>query len=198
MERFGQAGKTGVDFTGETPGVIRTDPGCSSCIASLSIGYGVGASPLQMAAAFAAIGNDGVWTEPSLVQSIVDVDGRETELVASTRRAVSEDTAWAIRQMLLNVVVEGTGQAAAVPGYTVGGKTGTSDKLDENGQYVDQTMASFVGMAPIGDPKVVVAVVVDNPAWEYRTGGAAAAPAFSVVMEAALHTLGVAPDVDPR
>ncbi len=195
MQRFGQAGKTGVDFTGETPGVIRTDPGCSSCLASLSIGYGVGASPLQMAAAFAAVGNDGVWTEPSLVRSIMDVDGHETTLTPSTRRAVSEDAAWAIRQMLLNVVAEGTGQGAAVPGYTVGGKTGTSDKLDENGQYIDQTMASFVGMAPIGDPKVVVAVIVDGPAWAFRTGGAAAAPAFSKVMEAALHSLGVAPDV---
>ena len=198
MERFGQAGKTGIDYTGETPGVIRTDPGCSSCLASLSIGYGVGASPLQMAAAFAAIGNDGVWIEPSLVRAIVDVDGRESKLTASTRRAVSEDTAWAIRQMLLNVVAEGTGKAAAVPGYTVGGKTGTSDKLDENGQYIEQTMASFVGLAPISDPKVVVAVVVDGPAWAYRTGGAAAAPAFAAVMEAALHSLGVAPDVDAQ
>lgn len=197
MERFGQSGKTGIDFSGETPGAIRTDPGCSSCLASLAIGYSVGASPLQMAAAYAAIGNDGVWVEPSLVRRVIDVDGTESALTPSTRRVVSSDTAWAIRQMLKNVVVEGTGQAAMVPGYEVGGKTGTSDKIDENGQYVDQTMASFVGIAPIEDPKVVVAVLVDDPAWEFRTGGAAAAPAFATVMEAALHGLGVAPDVVP-
>ena len=198
MSRFGQSAKTGIDFTGETPGVIRTDPGCSSCLASISIGYSVAASPLQMAAAYAAIGNDGVWTEPSLVQSVIDVDGKVSEFTPATRRAVSTDTAWAIRQMLKNVVVEGTGQSAAVPGYEVGGKTGTSDKLDEYGAYVDTTVASFVGMAPIDDPKIVVAVMVDSPAWEYRTGGAAAAPAFAVVMEAALHGLGVAPDVTAR
>ena len=197
MERFGEAGKTGIDFSGETPGAIRTDPGCSSCLASLAIGYSVGASPLQMAAAYAAIGNDGVWIEPSLVRSIVDVNGVESSLTPNTRRVVSSDTAWAIRQMLKNVVVEGTGQAATVPGYEVGGKTGTSDKIDENGQYVEETMASFVGIAPIQDPKVVVAVVVDNPDWAFRTGGAAAAPAFSKVMEAALQGLGVAPDVVP-
>lgn len=195
MDRFGQASKSGVDFTGETPGVIRTDPGCSSCLASISIGYSVAASPLQMAAAYAAIGNDGVWTEPSLVRSVINVDGDASPLVPSTRRSVSEDTAWAIRQMLKSVVLDGTGRAAAVSGYEVGGKTGTSDKLDENNVYIDQTIASFVGMAPINDPKIVVAVVVDSPAWEFRTGGAAAAPAFAVVMEAALHGLGVTPDV---
>jgi cell division protein FtsI/penicillin-binding protein 2 len=99
-----------------------------------------------------------------------------------------------VRQLLANVVENGTGQAASVPGYRVGGKTGTANKLGPNGDYIDDTVASFVGMAPIDDPKVVVAVIVDNPAWEYRTGGSAAAPAFAEVMEAALHALGVVPD----
>jgi cell division protein FtsI/penicillin-binding protein 2 len=92
------------------------------------------------------------------------------------------------------VVEAGTGVSAQVPGYLVGGKTGTANKLGEDGRYTDITMASFVGLAPIDDPQVVVAVVVDSPAWEYRTGGLAAAPAFSTVMEQALHRLGVAPD----
>ncbi|MEX1044047.1 MAG: penicillin-binding transpeptidase domain-containing protein, partial [Acidimicrobiia bacterium] len=83
---------------------------------------------------------------------------------------------------------------ASVPGYRVGGKTGTANKLDPNGGYTDETVASFVGMAPIDDPKVVIAVVIDDPAAEYRTGGSAAAPAFADVMEAALHALGVVPD----
>ena len=73
-------------------------------------------------------------------------------------------------------------------------RSGTADKLDENGNYTDVTRASFVGLAPIDDPRLVVAVMVDEPAWEYRTGGQAAAPVFAEIMQQALHRLGVTPD----
>ncbi|HIE21890.1 MAG TPA: hypothetical protein EYP73_04755 [Acidimicrobiia bacterium] len=79
-------------------------------------------------------------------------------------------------------------------GYRVGGKTGTANKLGADGRYTEVTRATFVGMAPISDPKIVVAVLIDAPAWEYRTGGKAAAPVFAQVMEQALYRLGVAPD----
>jgi cell division protein FtsI/penicillin-binding protein 2 len=82
-----------------------------------------------------------------------------------------------------------------VEGYQVGGKTGTANKLGEDGRYTEVTRASFVGMAPMSDPKVVVAVLIDAPSFRYRTGGAAAAPVFAHVMEQALHRLGVPPDV---
>jgi cell division protein FtsI (penicillin-binding protein 3) len=86
-----------------------------------------------------------------------------------------------------------------VEGYRVGGKTGTANKLSEDGKtYTDETRASFVGLAPINDPKVVVAVVVDAPDHEYRTGGLSAAPVFSEIMEQALHRLGVSPDGEQR
>jgi stage V sporulation protein D (sporulation-specific penicillin-binding protein) len=99
-----------------------------------------------------------------------------------------------MQQLLANVVDEGTGQAATVQGYQVGGKTGTANKLGEDGRYTEVTRASFVGMAPMNDPKVVVAVLIDAPSYRYRTGGAAAAPVFAQVMEQALHRLGVAPN----
>lgn len=193
MRRFGQGSPTGIDFSGEASGAITIDPGCSSCWASAAIGYSVAVTPLQMAAAYAAVANDGVWVRPHLVTGMVDVDGRLTEVEPETRSVVSEGTAWVMRELLANVVAAGTGKAAKVPGYRVGGKTGTADKYGPEG-YTDETIASFVGMAPIDDPKLVVAVVVDSPLPEYSTGGSAAAPAFASVMEAALHRLGVTPD----
>ncbi len=196
LHAFGLGQPTGLDFPGETAGLLRTpDDWCeTTCIASTSIGYRVSVTTLQMAMVYAAVANDGVWTEPYLVSSRVDVDGTVVPFTPQTRRVISENTAWVMRRLLAEVVAEGTGRAAEIPGYSVGGKTGTADKLQEDGTYGDTTIASFVGMAPIEDPKLVVAVVVDAPAWEYRTGGAAAAPAFAEVMEAALHRMGVVPD----
>lgn len=192
MERFGLGAGTGIDYSGEAAGAVRIDPGCTTCLASAAIGYSVAVTPLQMAAAFAAIANDGVWIQPHLTSATVDVDGRLSEFVPQTRRVVAADTAWTVRQMLSDVVLEGTGTNAQIPGYRVGGKTGTAEKL-VNGLYTDKNMASFVGMAPIDDPKLVVAVVIDEPSYETRYGGISAAPAFASVMEAALHRLGVAP-----
>ncbi|MDX1447904.1 MAG: penicillin-binding protein 2 [Acidimicrobiia bacterium] len=194
MTRFGYGNATGIDYTGEAKGLVNNDPGCSSCLASTAIGYNVAVTPLQIAAAYAAIANDGMWVEPRLVSATVDMSGTLRTPAPQTRRVVTENTSWVMRQLLANVVESGTGKLASVPGYRVGGKTGTANKLGPDGTYTDKTVASFVGMAPIDDPKVVIAVVVDNPAWEYRTGGSAAAPAFAEVMEAALHALGVVPD----
>ena len=100
-----------------------------------------------------------------------------------------------MRELLASVVEEGTGTAAQVNGYRVGGKTGTANKLGDDDRYTEQTRASFVGLAPINDPKIVVAVLIDSPSRDFRTGGASAAPVFASVMEQALHRLGVSPDV---
>jgi len=194
IEAFGLGAVTGVDYTVEAEGILRFDAGCQTCWASAAIGYSVAASPLQMAAAYAAIGNDGIWTTPHLVKSQVDAEG-ETEVAGiATREVVSPGTALLMRELLAGVVEDGTGHNGAVEGYRVGGKTGTANKLGEDGRYTDETRASFVGMAPVSDPQVVVAVVVDAPDDEYRTGGLAAAPVFSQIMEQALHRLGVSPD----
>jgi cell division protein FtsI/penicillin-binding protein 2 len=147
-----------------------------------------------MAAAYAAIGNDGVWTTPHIVKSQVDAEG-ETEVAGiESRQVVSTGTSLLMRELLASVIESGTGRNASVEGYRVGGKTGTANKLGEDGRYTEETRASFVGMAPINDPEVVVAVVVDAPDYEHRTGGRAAAPVFADIMEQALHRLGVSPD----
>jgi cell division protein FtsI (penicillin-binding protein 3) len=194
LEGFGLGHRTGIDYPGEAPGLINLDPSCTICPLSASIGYGVAVTPLQMAAAYGAIANDGMWVQPHLVTSAHDLVGASDSFSPATRQVVSPETAAVLRQLLTEVVEGGTGISAQIPGYRVGGKTGTADKLGDDGRYSDITMASFVGMAPIDDPKVVVAVVVDSPAHQYRTGGLAAAPAFARVMEQALHRLGVTPD----
>ncbi len=194
IEKFGLGSKTGIDYSVEAPGVLNFEAGCETCWASAAIGYSVAATPLQMAAAYAAIGNDGVWTAPHIVASKTDVDGHEDVTGLETNRVVSEETAKLMQALLANVVDEGTGQAAGVDGYRVGGKTGTANKLGEDGRYTEVTRASFVGMAPMDDPKVVVAVLIDAPSYKYRTGGKSAAPVFAQVMEQALHRLGVTPD----
>jgi cell division protein FtsI/penicillin-binding protein 2 len=194
MERFGFGSPTGVDFTGEAHGQIKVDPGCSTCLASQAIGYGVAVTPLQLAAAYGAVANDGVWVQPHLVGAQVDGNGAHRSVQADAHRVVSDNTASAMRELLGMVVTDGTGTEARVEGYRVGGKTGTASKLGADGKYGDDNIASFVGMAPLNDPKVVVAVVVDSPAYEFRFGGLAAAPVFSEVMKAALQRLGVPPD----
>ena len=194
IEAFGLGAKTGIDYSVEAPGLLNFEAGCETCWASAAIGYSVAATPLQMASAYAAIGNDGVWTTPHIVSTKTDVDGSTEVAGYETRRVVSEETAVLMRELLAGVVDDGTGQRATIEGYRVGGKTGTANILGEDGRYTDKTRASFVGMAPIDDPKVVVAVLVDSPSWDFRTGGASAAPVFAEVMEQALHRLGVTPD----
>jgi len=194
IEKFGLGSLTGIDYSAEAPGILRFEAGCGTCWASAAIGYSVAVTPLQMAAAYAAIANDGVWTQPHIVSSSVDGDGGAEAAAVETRRVVSEGTALLMRELLASVVDQGTGTNAQVDGYRIGGKTGTANKLDENGRYTSETRASFVGLAPIDDPKVVVAVLIDSPRRRYRTGGSSAAPVFAQVMEQALHRLGVSPD----
>jgi cell division protein FtsI/penicillin-binding protein 2 len=194
IKSFGLGAPTGIDFGAEATGLLNFAAGCETCWASGAIGYSVAVTPLQMAAAYAAIGNDGIWTTPHIVSSTVDAQGATEIAGIETRSVVSPETAVLMRELLAGVVERGTGQNGQVDGYRVGGKTGTANKLGEDGRYVEATRASFVGMAPIDDPKVVVAVVIDAPSHEYRTGGASAAPVFAQVMEHALHRLGVTPD----
>ncbi len=120
-------------------------------------------------------------------------DGSPEPFKPDSREIVSADTAFIMRTMLRNVVENGTGSAASIADYTVGGKTGTTLKYLSGGGYSEDHIASFIGMAPMSDPQLVIAVVVDRPINGY-TGGAAAAPAFAEVMEKALHHLGIEPD----
>ncbi len=194
LDAFGIGTETGIDLSGEAVGGYNDNAACRVCIASMSIGYTVAATPLQMAAAYAVIGDDGVWTQPHIVTDKVDADGSIVEVEPETHKVVTPETAQTVRELLAGVVESGTASAAQVNGYRVGGKTGTANKIDDSGSYTNETIASFVGLAPIDDPQIVVGVVVDEPKGAARFGGTAAAPVFSEVMEQALHRMGVTPD----
>jgi cell division protein FtsI (penicillin-binding protein 3) len=205
LSAFGLGRATG-EFPAESAGSLEdaSDWCASTCGPSTAIGYRVGVTPLQMASVFAAIANDGVWMQPHVVDAIVHPDLTVDEYEPVSRPVVSAETAKIMQRLLMGVVVSdnGTGWRAAVDGYTVGGKTGTTEKyLPDEGAYSEtDRIASFIGMAPITDPRIVVAVVLDSPSGEdedgadLKFGGVSAAPVFAAVTQAALHDLGVPPD----
>jgi cell division protein FtsI (penicillin-binding protein 3) len=194
IRRFGFGRKTGIDYPGETRGIVLPpDEWSGSTIGNVPIGQGIAVTPLQMAAAYGAIANGGVWLEPHLVERVEG--GKAT--VPKRRRIVSEQTAKQVSKMLRGVVEEGSGAEAKVPGYRVAGKTGTAAKPDPTGGYsTSRYVASFVGFVPASRPRLVVLVTVDEPQgviW----GGTVAAPVFSEIAQFALQYLEVPPDA-PR
>ena len=197
LDAFGAGRATGVDYPGEPSGLLRPpEEWCATtCLAGTSIGYRVSVTPLQMATVYAAIANGGVWVQPHLVREVIDGDGASRPTVPAVRRVVSSETAHILLAMLEAVVDRGTGTLAAVPGHRVGGKTGTTERYDfELQRYSDtDVVASFIGVAPIDNPRVVIAVVLDSPT-NYASGGKGAAPVFSRVALATLNQLGVPPN----
>ena len=175
VDRFGFGSKTGIDFPGESPGfALPLDQWSGSTIGTVPIGHGIAVTPIQMARAYSAIANGGVLVRPHLVDRI---DGK-TVGVRRGRRVVSKHVSDQIMSMLRGVVLEGTGTEAAIPGYTVAGKTGTAAKIDPDGTYsTSRYVASFVGMVPASKPKLVIMVMVDEPHGQIY-GGEVAAPAF--------------------
>jgi cell division protein FtsI (penicillin-binding protein 3) len=199
ITRFGFGSRTGVELAGETPGLLnplrRWQP---SSIGSIAIGQEIAVTPLQMAAAFGAIANNGVRMAPHLVREIRTSSGvviYRTE--AQQRRVVSESTAGALRNMLESVTLNGTAKQAQLDGYSAAGKTGTAQKIDPKTRTYSTTkhIASFVGFAPVSAPAVVIIVVIDEPGGAYH-GGDVAAPVFREIAEQILPDLGVAPDAD--
>ena len=184
---FGQAPNLG--FPGEVNGRLRPWKNWRPIEqATMSYGHGVSVSLIQLARAYAIFARDGETVPLSLTRS--------EELSAHGIRVFSPQTAREIRIMLeMAVQPEGTAPKARVPGYRVGGKTGTAYKI-EGGQYVRKYIASFVGLAPISDPRLVVAVMIDEPTGGAHYGGDVAGPVFSQIMGGALRTLGIPPD-DP-
>jgi cell division protein FtsI (penicillin-binding protein 3) len=175
VDRFGFGSKTGIDFPGESPGfALPLDEWSGSTIGTVPIGHGIAVTPIQMARAYSAIANGGVLVRPHLVDRI---DGR-TVGTTRVRRVVSRHVSEQMMSMLRGVVLEGTGTEAAIPGYTVAGKTGTAAKIDPDGRYsTSRYVASFVGMVPATKPKLVIMVMVDEPHGDIY-GGVVAAPAF--------------------
>ena len=189
IDRFGFGKRTGVDFPGESPGmVLRYEDWSGSTIGTVPIGQGIAVTPLQMVSAYAAIGNGGVMPPAHLIAKV----GGKKVRHGKGRRVVSKHTADRMTAMFRDVVVEGTGTEAAIPGYTVAGKTGTANKA-ENGRYVSKYVASFVGLVPARKPRLAILVMVDEPRGQIW-GGVVAAPIFRDVARFALQYLEVPPD----
>jgi cell division protein FtsI (penicillin-binding protein 3) len=196
ISRFGFGRRTGIDFPGESPGIVVPEKHWSgSTIGNVPIGQGIAVTPLQLAAAYAAVANRGVWARPHLVDHV----GDGASARADRHRIVSRGIAVQVLQMLKNVVLDGgTGTLAAVPGYQVAGKTGTAAKVDPDGTYSkSRYVASFVGIVPASRPRLVILVSVDEPQGAIW-GGVVAAPAFSQIAKFDLQYLegGITPD-DP-
>lgn len=189
LRRFGFGTKSGIELPGEQSGTMRAGGKWREIeLATISYGYGLTVTPLQLAAALAAIGNDGIYRAPRILD---DAAGPEP------RRAVRPETALAMRKMMATVFEggkqHGTGSSIVVPGYLCGGKSGTARKWDAAArQYaMDRHLSTFAGLAPIAAPRLAIAVFVDEPRGGDHYGGKVAGPVFARVASEALRYLGV-------
>jgi cell division protein FtsI (penicillin-binding protein 3) len=194
--KFGFGEKPGLGLPGEVRGSLPY-PKAEIQLATQSFGQGLTASAIQLAAAYSAIANGGVLMRPFLVKKVVDPDGAllESHGPEVVRQVVSAQTARTLTAMLETVVTkEGTAPRAAMDDYQVAGKTGTAQKADpETGGYsADRRTASFIGFVPAEAPRLVIAVIIDEPKGD-KYGGLVAAPAFKQIAEQSLPLLGVPP-----
>lgn len=192
---FGFGSLTGIDLVGESEGILAPASTWTDInTATISFGQGVAVTPMQLISGMQSVVNGGIRMKPRVVQAITNADGKVVERFSPEEigRPVSPDTSRKMLEILENVCEKGTGKRARIPGYRVGGKTGTA-QLVENGVYAEgQYVASFLGVAPIDDPRIVVLVKIEkpHPYW----GGLVAGPVFKAVAEKALWKLGVKPD----
>ncbi len=197
VKSFGILEKTGIDLAGESSGVFfsrelitDTDKWGTASLTSGSFGQTFKITPLQLVRAIAAVVNGGYLLEPYIVSEVIDADGNTLLKQEPTvlRQVISEETSAIMCGLIESVVTEGTAKNAAVSGYRVGGKTGTSEKIDvfdENGQRVRDKIVSFAGLAPMDDPRYIILVALDTPSTDtgiYISGGVMAAPTVGAVM----------------
>jgi cell division protein FtsI (penicillin-binding protein 3) len=197
MTAFGFGAPTGVGLPGESRGQLREPQRWSLLsLPTMSIGQEVSVTALQIVAAFGAVANGGTLMQPRIVKAEFDADGRETRRFApkAVRQVISPETAKTLGRMLTEVVADGTGHLAAVPGYEVGGKTGTAQKLDPHTRRYSRApgVLSFVGFVPVDEPRLVMLVMLDEPRNE-KWGSEAAAPIFSAIGREVLRYLDVTP-----
>ena len=206
IEKFGILEKTGIDLSGESKGIffdkeliVNTDKWGTASLTSGSFGQTFKITPLQLVRAIASVVNGGNLLEPYIVSEIFDADGNTVMRAEPTvvRQTISAETSATMRELIKSVVTDGTAKNAQVAGFSIGGKTGTSEKidvLDENGQPTLDKIVSFVGIAPMEDPEYIVLVALDTPSRStgiYISGGVMAAPTVGAVMADILPYLGV-------
>lgn len=199
ISRFGFGQTIAPDFRGENTGIVwnpaQLDP---SALASVSMGYQVAVTPLQMAAAVSVVANGGEFVEPHVVRAFIRNGRREAVPRKVVRRAITPETAATMTGIMEAVVERGTAKGfAQIDGYTVAGKTGTASKL-VNGYYSKSDYnASFVGFVPSRKPAVTIVVVIDSPHAHGYYGASVSAPIFKRIAEATLRHLGVGPTLNP-
>ncbi|MFL6443258.1 MAG: penicillin-binding transpeptidase domain-containing protein [Candidatus Sulfotelmatobacter sp.] len=200
IRAFGLGQQTGIELPGETRGITKPPSRWSKVsIAAISIGQEVGVSPIQLAAVMSTFANDGVYVAPRIVAGTLPLPGGVQTVAfhpAEGRRVVSSYTAAEMRSMMQKVVLEGTARRASLDGYTVGGKTGTGQKIDPATGAYSKTKynATFAGFAPLNNPQVVVAVILDSPIGLHQ-GGQVSAPVFRRVTQQVLEYLHVPHDL---
>ena len=190
VNRFGFGKATGVALAGEQSGLI-TQPSAYSGVSMYNLPFGQGedVTPMQMVQAYDAIANGGILRTPQIIESVGDRSQKEP----SGRRIISSQVAYELRSMLRGVLTDrGTASGAAIPGYDMAGKTGTAQVADKGGYSKNKFIASFIGMVPASNPKLVVAVVVDEPQGAIY-GGSVAAPAFQKIVGWAVPHFGIDP-----
>ncbi|HVF46511.1 MAG TPA: penicillin-binding protein 2 [Pyrinomonadaceae bacterium] len=198
VRKMGFGTKTGIELPAETQGIVRpVERWNGDSLASMSIGYEIGVTALQMAGAFATIANNGSRARPHVIKEIRANDSTPTAVTQTQQsQVVTEATAKSLRTMLRQVVLTGTGRRAQLNGYSAAGKTGTAWKFNPVTKSVDPSkyISSFIGMAPADDPKIVVAVVMDEPKSGARDGGMVSAPVFREITQQILQEMRVVPD----
>ena len=194
LDRYGFDTKTGIDLPGESNAIIQNKDSIGPVeLATMSYGQGIAVTPIQLITAFTSIGNDGKMMKPRLVEKLVDSEGntvREFKPEA-IRQVISKSTSNDVCRMMEGVVRNGTGSAAYIPGYRIGGKTGTAQKV-VNGKYTDFTYSSFFAMAPMDDPQFAVLFIVDSPKGVHY-GSKTAGPGVHSIMSDCLKYLNVTP-----
>lgn len=196
LRKFGIGSKTGINFPGETPGLLPPPQEWDSAQQyTIPFGQGLALNSLQATSVFQTIANGGVRIDPSLVKSTTGPDGKTTPTPAPARtQVVSAQTAKTVSDMMESVVAadEGTGNRAQIPGYRVAGKTGTANRVNPNGGGYNGYTSSFIGFAPADNPQIVVSVTIQAPV-NGKWGGTLCAPVFKDVMTFALQTRKVPP-----
>ncbi|OGO79008.1 MAG: stage V sporulation protein D [Clostridiales bacterium GWB2_37_7] len=196
IKGFGFGEPTNVQLPGEAAGLVMTPAKMGPVeLATVSFGQGIAVTPIQLITAVSAAVNDGYLMEPRIAKKLVDNEGTTVhEFQPKTvRQVISKETSAELREILESVVSEGTGKSAYVPGYKIGGKTGTAQKA-ENGRYVSgKYVASFVGFAPANDPQIAVLVVIDEPGGYSHFGGQIASPVVKSIISDTLRYLDVKP-----
>ncbi len=199
MKRLGFGSRTGIDLAGDSPGILRPVARWQpTSMGSLAIGQEVGVTPLQMAAAYSVLANNGNWIKPHIVRELRSPDGAVTfQAKVEARPALKPETCAALRTMMEGVTVRGTAKKAQLEGYTAAGKTGTAQKIDPktHAYSASKYIGSFVGFAPVNNPAVVIIVVIDEPEGAHH-GGDVAAPVFREIAEQVLPELNVEPDTE--